>query len=79
MTTAEEIAELFDHDGQNFRLFDGQELEEVALAWGAEAELAPHRGGDVVRYRFNDDSAIVTAGDAWDIEGDKRFSWASAR
>jgi hypothetical protein len=32
--------------------------------------------GDPVRYEFADGSAIVEAGDAWDIEGKKPFSWA---
>jgi hypothetical protein len=31
---------------------------------------------DVVRYEFADGSAIVIAGDAWDIEGAEPFSWA---
>jgi len=31
--------------------------------------------GDLVRYGFADGSAIVEAGDAWDIEGATRWSW----
>jgi len=33
--------------------------------------------GDPIRYEFDDRSAIVEAGDAWDIEGKKPFSWKS--
>ena len=34
--------------------------------------------GDPIRYAFPDGSAIVEAGDGWDIEGDEPFSWAGA-
>lgn len=30
--------------------------------------------GDLIRYEFNDGSAIVDSGVAWDIEGDTKFS-----
>lgn len=33
---------------------------------------------DRVAYSFADGSAIVVAGDAWDIEGEEPFSWAGA-
>lgn len=33
---------------------------------------------DRIRYTFADGSAIVIAGDAWDIEGPTPFSWAGA-
>ncbi|TFH84956.1 hypothetical protein EQG41_19740 [Billgrantia azerbaijanica] len=35
-----------------------------------------HFAGDPVRYAFSDGSAIVEAGDGWDIEGAEPFSWA---
>jgi hypothetical protein len=37
-----------------------------------------HIAGDPVRYVFPDGSAIVIAGDGWDIEGAAPFSWAGA-
>ena len=35
-----------------------------------------HFSGDPVRYVFDDGSALVERGEAWDIEGDEPFSWA---
>ena len=35
-----------------------------------------HFAGDPVRYGFGDGSAVVAAGDGWDIEGPEPFSWA---
>lgn len=32
-------------------------------------------GFNHIRYVFPDGSAIVVAGDAWDVEGDTPFSW----
>lgn len=34
-----------------------------------------HIHGDPIRYEFSDGSAVVEAGDAWDIEGGTRYSW----
>ncbi len=34
-----------------------------------------HTSDDPIRYVFEDGSAIVAAGAAWDIEGDEPFSW----
>lgn len=31
---------------------------------------------DAMRYEFEDGSAIVIAGDGWDVEGARHFSWA---
>ena len=33
--------------------------------------------GTIIRYEFKDGSALVVAGDAWDLEGETPFSWAS--
>lgn len=35
-----------------------------------------HISGDPIRYAFPDGSAIVLAGEAWDIEGTDRYSWS---
>ena len=35
-----------------------------------------HSGDDPVRYSFDDGSAIVVAGNGWDVEGSVPFSWA---
>lgn len=40
-----------------------------------DGHRAGHLAGDPVRYEFADGSAIVAAGDAWDHEGDARYSW----
>lgn len=37
--------------------------------------IGHHLSDDPVRYVFADGSAIVTAGDGWDIEGKDPFSW----
>lgn len=42
---------------------------------GASSE---HFSDAPIRHVFPDGSAIVEAGAAWDIEGEKPFSWASA-
>lgn len=39
---------------------------------GYESDLA---FGDPIRWVFSDGSCIVSAGDAWDFEGDELFSW----
>lgn len=39
---------------------------------------AAYISGDPIRYVFEDESAIVEAGDEWDIEGLTPFSWKGA-
>jgi hypothetical protein len=41
-------------------------------------EVFDHTTNTIYRYTFDDGSAIVVAGDGWDIEGDEPFSWAGA-
>ena len=73
MTTAETIAAAFDNDGTCWTNHDGQSLDEACF----DAHGAVSRDGSLVRYRFPDDSAIVSAPGGWDIEGATPFSWRS--
>ena len=41
-----------------------------------EVSQSDYISGDPIRYLFDDGSAIVFSGQAWDIEGVKPFSWA---
>ena len=41
-------------------------------------DRSDHITGDPVRAEFSDKSAIVVAGGAWNIEGDRPFSWRDA-
>ena len=34
--------------------------------------------GDPIRYAFDDGSAVVEAGESWDLEGPERYSWAGS-
>lgn len=34
--------------------------------------------GDPIRHEFSDGSAVVEAGDGWDLEGPERYSWAGS-
>ena len=93
MNQAERIAEMFGNNGMNFILrgeFETKTLDEVCMefrankdrgrAWYDENGLMRQDfdpGGDMIRYSFNDGSAIVISGDAWDIEGDAPFTLES--
>ena len=84
MTTAQKVAEIMGGDGQEFKMPDGRELDEICRDNGADAERG---GGQVVegrdapidpqwtRYVFADGSAIVDCDTAWDVEGDTPWSW----
>lgn len=75
-TQAEQIAEQFDNDGLNWHDSEGRHLDEVCEATAKCEWREGYRTGDTYRYVFADGSAIVVAGDAWDIEGAEAFSWA---
>lgn len=75
-TTAEEIADLFGNNGMNFAdCIFGTDLPTTCLNFGAFVEHKPDTT-ETHRYQFDDGSAIVIAGDAWDIEGKELFSFA---
>ncbi|MEY5098866.1 MAG: hypothetical protein RJA36_1585 [Pseudomonadota bacterium] len=92
MTTAQQIAAKLANNGQNFDGFDdlidtaGARREYSQRVWSEEAgasvykagHLSGYISGDPIRHVFADGSAIVTAGDGWDIEGDEPFSWLNA-
>lgn len=75
MTKAEEIARRFGNDGQNFTDTSGTPLSEVLES---QAQHQETNDTGATRYVFADGSAIVTSGDAWDIEGITPFSWAES-
>lgn len=90
MTKAEKVASFLNDDGTKFETENGLTLDDLALKYGAKKQCVEPVGKDeyrgvpcshitsrtIVRYKFSDGSAIVVAGDAWDFEGDKPFSWA---
>ena len=67
MTNAEEIAARYDNDGLHWIDADGVELEELLVSMRAPCEWRDGRGTDVRRYTLSDGSAILLAGDCWDI------------
>lgn len=75
VTTAQAVATRFDDDGMNFQDANGIELTD-ALDELTRRESDRH--GENTRWEFEDGSAIVIAGDGWDIEGSKPFSWLGA-
>jgi hypothetical protein len=76
-TAAEQIADRFHNDGLSFNNAAGENLDVVCEGISGPAEYRDgYRTGDTYRYKFADGSAIVVAGDAWDVEGPESFSWA---
>lgn len=68
MTTAQKIAEQFGNDGQQWTDAEGRRFEDVC-AEQSDRVLHHQRGiaGAPVRYEFSDGSALVVAGDGWDL------------
>ena len=77
-TLADIIAAKFNDDGQQFETAEGEQLEDVLMAYDATVDRSGDFADDPVAYRLPDGSAIVTAGDGWDIEGEEAYSWAGA-
>jgi hypothetical protein len=75
-TTAEEISERFNDDGQCFTDGSGWGLAE---ACEAQAKWTSIRDKGT-RYDFDDGSSIVVVGDAWDIgfDGTDCLCWQGA-
>ena len=63
-TKAQQLADLFDDDGQRWRLDDGRELGDVARSLGAKP-LHLDDGG--TRFQFSDASAVIAVGGGWDL------------
>jgi len=77
MTTAKRISQMFDGDGQLWELPDGTSLDQVCRKNNANISYRNRKGHQkMIRYSFCDGSAIVDAGDGWDVEGHEPFSWA---
>lgn len=78
-TAAEQIAEQFGNDGQNWRDDDGAHLDYVCTEHECYVDgYRSTENRDLFRYEFADGSAIVTSPAGWDIEGSEPFSWAGA-
>jgi len=66
------------NDGQRWYTQDGRHLYYIATEKGAYIEQHPDKHY-LIRYVFNDGSAIVASEGAWDIEGMEPFSWAGEK
>lgn len=77
-TIAEKIATQFENDGLNFHDAEDRHLDDVCEALARREWRDGYNTGDTYRYAFEDGSAIVVAGDAWDIEGAEPFTWAGS-
>lgn len=66
MTTAQRIAGYFNNDGMNFKDEFGCYLDESCDDHGGRLEKDDSRS-ITYRYTFPDSSAIIIAGDCWDI------------
>ena len=66
-TTADAIAARYGNDGRAWLDADGVELEECLVSLGARCEWRDGHGTDVRRYTLADGSAILLAGDCWDV------------
>lgn len=71
-TLSEQFADDFGLDGQTFTSEKGIDIEN--LLSGCKKEYGIGEDWDCVRYVFNDNSAIVISGGAWDVEGSKPFT-----
>ena len=83
MTKAEQISARFGDDGQCWEIstWSSDDVETVVTidemcAREGFKEYRDGFGTDVVRYEFSDGSAIVFAGEGWDVEGTTPYSWA---
>lgn len=77
-TIADQIAAQFGNDGLNWHDAENRHLDEVCEALTSREWRDGYRTGDTYRYEFADGSAIVVAGDCWDVEGDEPFVLAGA-
>ena len=85
MTTAQQIADALDNDGQQWRTRPTDDSEPVTFN-----ELIEQRGGSSISWRdgwrtgdvrshtFADGSVITVAGDAWDLGFPDCFCWAGS-
>lgn len=76
MTQAQEISARFHDDGQCWVDDAENDLDDFCERYALAIHDRDGDGGSVTRYHFSDGSAIVVAGDAWDlgITGEDRGS-----
>jgi hypothetical protein len=70
ITTAQNLANIFDNDGQCRRDADGRNMRDVAESMGAAVQYPNGRGVSPIVYVFDDGSAIVEADGCWDYRAD---------
>jgi len=58
--------------------YSSREYDDNGEMRRADGYQGGHISGDPIRYEFSDGSAVVVAGDGWDLEGAERYSWAGA-
>lgn len=90
LSLADRVAGALGNDGQRFSAVDGRTLDELVSAAngssvivrGAPGAREEHplsggtQSGDRIRHAFPDGSAIIVAGDCWDLEGSEYGSMA---
>lgn len=67
MTTAQNLADLFDNDGQVRTTDDGRNMLQAARDLGASVSYPNGRGTSPIVYVFDDGSAIVEEDGGWDF------------
>jgi hypothetical protein len=79
MNIAQQIADAFDNDGQQWRTITSDDSEPRTFDDLVEqhgAYIQPWR--DKCRFTFNDGSIITVAGGAWDLGFADCYCWAGA-
>jgi hypothetical protein len=66
-STAAQISQLLDDDGQRWTDASGRHLDVIAETMGGKRTYRDGPGTDIYRWNFPDGSAICVAGDAWDF------------
>ena len=78
MGTAQNLADLFNNDGQTRRTEDDRNMLQAAKDLGAVVKYPNGRGVSPIVYLFDDGSAIVEEDGGWDFhaEGCDAHCWA---
>lgn len=70
MTTAQNLADLFDNNGQVRLTDDDRNMLQAARDLGASVEYPNGRGTSPIVYVFDDGAAIVEEDGGWDFRAD---------